>query len=59
MNRFRTPGFSTDPSRRRDGSRERWTPLEDDGGDLRPRRRVEDPDGRDDPLPALREERQG
>jgi hypothetical protein len=45
MHRNRLPSFSIDPTRQREGIRERWSPLTDDGGDLRSRRRDE-PDAR-------------
>ena len=63
MNRFRRSGFSIDSTRFRDGIRERWIPLGDDGGDLRARRRGEDAEprgrevGRDDAVPAWGEDR--
>lgn len=60
MHRTRPPSFAIDPSRHREGIRERWSPLTDDGGDLRSRR-CEEPDarrepGRDDAAQPLREE---
>jgi hypothetical protein len=57
MNQRRAPSFSIDPSHLRDVIRERWSPLTDDGGDLRSRR-CEEPDarGRDEIAPFAREE---
>jgi hypothetical protein len=62
MNRTRPPCFSIDPTLQRQVRRERWIPLTDDGGDLRPRRGVEDPESaaRDEATAAiLREESTG
>jgi hypothetical protein len=62
MYRNRPPCFSIDPTLHRQARRERWIPLTDDGGDLRPRRAVEDPESaaRDDSAVAvLREESSG
>lgn len=62
MHRNRPPSFSIDPTLQRQVRRERWIPLTDDGGDLRPRRGVEDIEGiaRDDSSVAgLREESTG
>jgi hypothetical protein len=61
MNRTRPPCFSIDPTLQRQVRRERWIPLTDDGGDLRPRRGVEDESAaRDEGTAAiLREESTG
>ena len=59
MNRRRPPCFSVDPTLDRQVRRERWIPLEDDGGDLRPRRGVEEPESgsrEDAATAALRED---
>lgn len=57
MHRNRPPSFSIDPSHLREVIRERWSPLTDDGGDLRPRRRDDsEPRGRDESAAIAREE---
>jgi hypothetical protein len=62
MHRTRPPSFSIDPTLDRQVRRERWIPLSDDGGDLRPRRGVEDPEAaarEEGNIPVLREESTG
>jgi hypothetical protein len=57
MNQHRRSSFSIDPSHLREVIRERWSPLTDDGGDLRARRCDEpEPRGRDEGTALAREE---